>query len=242
MLRQLQTLLLRFGIVATLYEEKARQIFRICISGQQNVAAFAQKIGFASAIKQDALATVLDVYSGVALSKSDFVPFLADYVRIHAERGEREWLSHHNFDRTDRLTATLPRLARVLPAVAYDQIDNLARQRYLFEQVTSIEDAGEQQVYSLRVDSACHSFVANGFVNHNTEAKMSAIAAELLADIDRDTVDFKANYDGHSKRAGRAARAAAQPAAQRRGGHRRRHGHQHPAAQPARDSAMASPT
>ncbi|HEU0026957.1 MAG TPA: DNA gyrase subunit A [Ktedonobacterales bacterium] len=32
-----------------------------------------------------------------------------------------------------------------------------------------------------------------------TEAKMSAIAAELLADIDRDTVDFKPNYDGHSE-------------------------------------------
>jgi DNA gyrase subunit A len=31
-----------------------------------------------------------------------------------------------------------------------------------------------------------------------TESKMSAIAAELLSDIDRDTVDFKPNYDGHS--------------------------------------------
>jgi DNA gyrase subunit A len=32
-----------------------------------------------------------------------------------------------------------------------------------------------------------------------TEAKMSAIASELLADIDRDTVDFAPNYDGHSE-------------------------------------------
>ena len=31
-----------------------------------------------------------------------------------------------------------------------------------------------------------------------TEAKMSVIAIELLADIDKDTVDFKDNYDGHS--------------------------------------------
>ena len=30
-----------------------------------------------------------------------------------------------------------------------------------------------------------------------TEAKMSLIASEILADIDRDTVDFKPNYDGH---------------------------------------------
>ncbi|HEX3272337.1 MAG TPA: DNA gyrase subunit A [Ktedonobacterales bacterium] len=31
-----------------------------------------------------------------------------------------------------------------------------------------------------------------------TETKMSVIASELLADIDKDTVDFKENYDGHS--------------------------------------------
>src|SRR5690349_6817858 len=30
-----------------------------------------------------------------------------------------------------------------------------------------------------------------------TEAKMAAIADELLADIDKDTVDFIPNYDGH---------------------------------------------
>ena len=29
-----------------------------------------------------------------------------------------------------------------------------------------------------------------------TEARMAAIAAELLADIDKDTVDFVENYDG----------------------------------------------
>ena len=31
-----------------------------------------------------------------------------------------------------------------------------------------------------------------------TETKMAIIAGELLADIDKDTVDFKENYDGHS--------------------------------------------
>src|SRR5260221_315555 len=32
-----------------------------------------------------------------------------------------------------------------------------------------------------------------------TEAKMSPIAAELLADIDRETVDFQPNYDGSTE-------------------------------------------
>ncbi|MGH2478585.1 MAG: DNA gyrase subunit A, partial [Ktedonobacteraceae bacterium] len=78
------------------------------------------------------------------------------------------------------------------------EIENLAGQRYLFERVESIEDAGEQPVYSVRVDSTCHSFVANGFVNHNTEAKLAAISDELLRDIEKDTVDFKPNYDNQT--------------------------------------------
>ncbi|MGH7194971.1 MAG: DNA gyrase subunit A, partial [Candidatus Saccharimonadales bacterium] len=199
MLRTVQTVLLRFGIVAALREDKTHEMHRLLISGRDNLVAFSDEIGFASTVKREALTTVLDLQTGRTLSKTDYVPYLAEYVRASASRGQREGLSHHNFDRSERLTATLPRLAQALPEVAFAEIETLARQDYLFEQVVSIEEAGPQPVYSVRVDSTCHSFVANGFVNHNTEAKMSQIAAELLADIERDTVDFKDNYDGHSK-------------------------------------------
>ena len=199
MLRQAQTLLLRFGIVASLREDRTRQVHRLLITGYDNLALFANEIGFTSEVKSKALAAILKLHTGKALSRTDFIPYLAEYVRTHATRGQREWLSKHNFDRSDRLTATLPRIAQVLPAVVVAEIEDLARQRYLFERIESIEDAGEQPVYSLRVDSACHSFVANGFVNHNTEAKMAAIADELLRDIDKDTVDFVPNYDNQTK-------------------------------------------
>ncbi|MBF6589155.1 MAG: DNA gyrase subunit A [Ktedonobacterales bacterium] len=68
-----------------------------------------------------------------------------------------------------------------------------------------------EDVYDITVDEHHNFLLAGGVFVHNsidddpaaamryTEAKMSAIAAELLADIDRDTVDFKDNYDGHSK-------------------------------------------
>jgi len=199
MLRQVQTLLLRFGIVASLNNDRTKQVHRLLISGRDNLALFANEIGFTSAVKSKALAAILDLHTGKALSRTDYIPYLAEYVRTHATRGQREWLSKHNFDRSDRLTATLPRFAQVLPAVAVAEIENLASQHYLFERVESIEDAGEQPVYSVRVDSACHSFVANGFVNHNTEAKLAAIADELLRDIDKDTVDFKPNYDNQTE-------------------------------------------
>ncbi len=48
-----------------------------------------------------------------------------------------------------------------------------------------------------------------------TEVRMSRIAHELLADIDKETVDFAPNYDESETRAGGAAGARAEPAGQR---------------------------
>ena len=68
-----------------------------------------------------------------------------------------------------------------------------------------------------------------------TEARLAALAREMLRDLDSDTVDFVAQLRRPGPRAGRPAGAVPQPAGQRRRRHRRRHGDEHPAAQPARD-------
>ena len=74
-----------------------------------------------------------------------------------------------------------------------------------------------------------------------TEVRMSRLAGELLADIDKETVDFVPNYDESGTRAVGAADARPEPAGQRLVGHRGRHGDQHPAAQPRpRSSTPAS--
>ena len=57
-----------------------------------------------------------------------------------------------------------------------------------------------------------------------TEARLSPDRAELLADLDKDTVDFIANYDDRLPRAARPAEQVPQPARQRLRRHRRRHG------------------
>ncbi|HET6816958.1 MAG TPA: DNA gyrase subunit A [Mycobacteriales bacterium] len=64
-----------------------------------------------------------------------------------------------------------------------------------FARVVGVRDAGVQDVFSVRVDSADHAFVAGGFVNHNTECRLAPVAMEMLRDIDQDTVDFTPNYD-----------------------------------------------
>lgn len=55
-------------------------------------------------------------------------------------------------------------------------------------------------VYSIKVNSKCHSFTGNGFINHNTEARLSKISQDVfLSDLNKDTVDFVPNYDDTEK-------------------------------------------
>ena len=68
--------------------------------------------------------------------------------------------------------------------------------RFYYSPVASVTDAGVQPVYSLRVDTADHAFITNGFVSHNTEARLTPLAMEMLREIDEETVDFIPNYDG----------------------------------------------
>jgi len=67
---------------------------------------------------------------------------------------------------------------------------------YYYTDIQSFgETEREETVYSIKVDSECHSFVANGFINHNTEARLTHYAVETLKDIEKNTVDFVPNYD-----------------------------------------------
>ena len=197
LLKQTQILLLRFGIVTNLYSDAShgRKTFRLSINGRENLNSFAEKINFFSERKKSALDRILNLMGGKVLSKTDFVPHLAGYVREHGLRGSRNWLVKHNFDRMPRLLESLPRMRSAVSETDFEFIKNLAQTNYLFSPIEKIESAGEQNVYSIRVDSDCHSFVANGFINHNTEVRLQKIANEVLADIEKETVDFVSNYD-----------------------------------------------
>ncbi|OBI48922.1 intein-containing DNA gyrase subunit A [Mycobacterium sp. E796] len=77
-------------------------------------------------------------------------------------------------------------------AIATDLTDG----RFYYARVASVTEAGVRPVYSLRVDTDDHAFVTNGFVSHNTEARLTPLAMEMLREIDEETVDFIPNYDG----------------------------------------------
>ena len=67
-----------------------------------------------------------------------------------------------------------------------------------------------------------------------TEARLKALADDMMADLDKETVDFTPNYDETTEEPTVLPAPFPEPARQRIGRHRRRHGHQRPAAQPAR--------
>jgi DNA gyrase subunit A len=193
LLQQVQVMLLPFGIVARLTQDTRGSTWRLILTGTRNLQRYAVSIGFVSEAKRKALAAILSDATGRVLSKTDYVPYLSAYVRRTAKR-HREWLGKHNFDRPERLVDALPRLLEALPPEDAEFLCALAEGRYFFDPIVAIEDAGVQRVYSIRVASDCHSFVANGFINHNTEVRLTPIAMEMLADIDKETVDWMPNY------------------------------------------------
>jgi len=77
----------------------------------------------------------------------------------------------------------------------------------LAQRVASVEPAGRADVYDLTVDITQNFALAAGIFVHNsidddppgasryTEARLAGISAEILADIEKNTVDFMPNYD-----------------------------------------------
>lgn len=65
-----------------------------------------------------------------------------------------------------------------------------------------------------------------------TEIRLAKIAHELMADLEKETVDFVDNYDGTEKNSGRHADQNSESAGERFFRYRSRYGDEYPAAQP----------
>jgi DNA gyrase subunit A len=200
---EVQEMLLDFGVVASrksYVRPSGSREWRLLISGQRNIKVFAHDVGFLKT-KQSALKEVLrqQPLRPHRLSK-DHVPYVADYVRRVLPQGRgsgRHWLIQNNFDRTERWsTERLRIIDRFKDEHLLADILPLMDSGYLYDEIVSVQDEGAQQVYSIKVDTDEHSFLAGGFVNHNTEARLSEAAMSLVTGLNEETVDFEPNYDG----------------------------------------------
>jgi len=195
--RDVQLLLLEAGVVARICRYEKGEL-KLVISNRRDARLFATNVGFLGRKQAKLEAALARIPMASRALSGDHVPFAADYIRSDggASHESRDWLRRHNVDRIERWeqggTAILDRIES---QEVRDVVTPLVTGDYFYAEVESIADAGVQPVYSVRVESEDHSFLTNGFVSHNTEARLGRLATELLRDIDADTVDFGPNYD-----------------------------------------------
>ncbi|HET7484740.1 MAG TPA: DNA gyrase subunit A [Solirubrobacterales bacterium] len=192
-----QLLLLEAGVVSRICRYDKGE-FKVVISNRRDARLFSASVGFLGK-KQEKLehnlATIPE--SSRALSH-DHVPFMADYIRSDngSQWTDRDWLQRHNVDRIERWEqggTTI--LDRIESQEVRDVVAPLVTGDYFYAEVESVVDAGVQPVYSIRVETEDHSFLTNGFVSHNTEARLARLSTEMLRDIEADTVEWGPNYD-----------------------------------------------
>ena len=194
---QLKTLLLNFGIITGRpYINKRNNCRKIYLLGSQSILKFFKEIGFFSKRKNEKLKEIKTINLG-RMSKNDFIPYLSDYFR---NKYSGQFIMKNNFDRYNLLRKNYNQIIKLIDNEDKKLIDFVLRNEYYFDQLVEVKKTGKsRKVYSIKVNSKCHSFVANGFINHNTEAKLMPISYELLQDINKETVDFIPNYDNSLK-------------------------------------------
>jgi DNA gyrase subunit A len=197
LISQLKTILLNFGIVSGKpYKDKRNNCFKLYLPGFDNVYKFYKNISFFSKRKNKVLQSIKNINS-TRLSKTDFVPFLNDYLR---NKYSSHTLKHYNFDRYNSLKKNYSKLIKIIDKNDKILIDFILKNNYYFDQIINIEKTIKpKEVFSVKVNSNCHSFVANGFINHNTEARLKKLSEEMLQDIEKQTVKFLPNFDNSLK-------------------------------------------
>lgn len=194
LMKQLKTTLLSLGIATTsLYKDKRNDCYKCIISGKLNIENFQKNIGLYSERKKQTLSKVTELNE--RMSKTDVIPYLNEHIK---KSYPSKKIQKYNFDRYNMLIKN-KELLKEINHYDFLLIKNLLKNQYFFNKIKNKEELPKENVYSIKVNSECHSFIANGFINHNTEARMAKISEELLQDIDKETVQFVENFDGSLK-------------------------------------------
>ena len=195
LIEQLQILLLQdFNIFSRIgsSQRKTGIEYKLYISGR-GLVLWKQKIGFISKRKNELLLKAIKSFesnktiaNGSYYSTTEF----SYYVR---KKAQNSYCQKHAFSNYKNFY----KCEKYLDPFNYERLETLLT-NYLFVPIKSIElQAEEQEVFSVRVDNlqSDHSYIANGFINHNTEARLSKATEEgLLANIKKHNVPMKLNF------------------------------------------------
>src|SRR5574337_595387 len=183
--KDVQQMLLEFGVICRRYRHgvggghpSEATGYQVVITDRAQAELFAAQVGFGGA-KQKKLVDILSSMPPCGGDMDgDHVPGLARFIRRHcgSRRVDKDWLDRHNVGRIQRWRTRGEEILR--------RIDD-PDVRAIASELT------DGRFYYARVES-----VTNGCVSHNTEARLTPLAMEMLREIDEETVDFAPNYDG----------------------------------------------
>jgi len=201
LIKELRIMLNNFNIFSTI--NKDRNGFKISIRAFDDIKRFYNIIGFLSDRKNNILREYIDYKEDYRKNHSKQterrIPFISNYLKDNGSKKPSINNFMHDF-RTSTFSDFVDnkeKLKNYLTDDKYYELVNIVNtlNNYNFEKVSSIERLNEEDVvYSIRVDSDDHSFIADGFINHNTECRLSKYAMDNCKDINKDAVDFVPNY------------------------------------------------
>ena len=184
--RQVQHLLLRFGVVSSLrkkavkYRGARRPAFQLDVTGADSIRTFIEEIGIFG--KESATRLVSDALENSHPHSNRDLVTREVWKLIDEARGTESWASlarrlgydpGHNLHVGTR-SLSRERLARFAEALDDDGLRDLAASDVYWDSIVSIEPLGMQQVYDLTVPET-HNFVANDVCVHNTALALNAI-------------------------------------------------------------------
>lgn len=197
------------------------QVYRLFITDSEDVEIFKKEIGFISKKKSDTLNSFSTI-DGCSVSFSrKHIPHLSQYIDsyfsnlaisskyIKSEDGllilKKDVFSNFSFSKFKKIK-TFFKLKHYLslwnettkssfPSL-YKKLNKIIEDNYFYDKIVKITKLNKfETVYDLTVENT-HAFVANGFIAHNTESKLSAISQLYLDEIKDNCVTFHPNYDG----------------------------------------------
>lgn len=179
MIRQIQHLLLRFGVIANLkkrqikYKDTRNAAWQLDITDAKSIKIFAEEIGIFG--KESDFEEILKVLEARNYqTNKDLIP-MEIWKHISYAKGAESWVSvakraeikgASNLH-VGKRQPTRTRLAKFADALDDKYLENLAESEIYWDEIVSIEYAGNKQVYDLTIPET-HNFVANDICVHNT--------------------------------------------------------------------------
>ncbi|HEY9747631.1 MAG TPA: DnaB-like helicase N-terminal domain-containing protein, partial [Allocoleopsis sp.] len=177
--RQVQHLLLRFGIIAALkqravkYKDTRRPAWQLDITDALSIKTFIAEIGIFG--KEAALSKV----QAALLNKKyqtnrDLIP-MEVWAAIAEAKGTESWqplamragIAGYSNIHVGKRAPTRERLLALATALENQELQNLSTSDIYWDEIVAIEPVGYKQVYDLTIPET-HNFVANDICVHNT--------------------------------------------------------------------------